>query len=58
MRTLYKIDTYQQTYFVIDDMQQLLDFANTDFAPLYEHLRQQPTIGAKELLPGEQLIRV
>ena len=57
MRTLYKIDTYQQTYFVIDDMQQLLDFANTDFAPLYEQLRQQPTIGAKELLPGEQLIR-
>ena len=56
MRTLYKIDTYQQSYFVIDDMQQLLDFASTDFAPLYEQLRQLPTIAAKELLPGEQLI--
>ncbi|QXZ09286.1 phenylalanine 4-monooxygenase [Comamonas sp. Y33R10-2] len=54
MRTLYKIDTYQQTYFVIDDMQQLLDLANTEFAPLYEQLSRQPTIGAKELLPGEQ----
>jgi phenylalanine-4-hydroxylase len=56
MRTLYKIDTYQQTYFVIDNMQQLLDLANTDFAPLYEQLGQLPTIGAKELLPGEQLL--
>ena len=56
MRTLYKIDTYQQTYFVIDNMQQLLDLANTDFAPLYEQLGQLPAIGAKELLPGEQLL--
>ncbi|MEG1736450.1 MAG: phenylalanine 4-monooxygenase, partial [Comamonas sp.] len=54
MRTLYKIDTYQQTYFVIDDMQQLLALANTEFAPLYEQLRQQPTVGARELLAGEQ----
>lgn len=56
MRTLYKIDTYQQTYFVIDDMPHLLNLADTDFAPLYEQLRQLPNIGAKELLPGEQLI--
>ena len=56
MRTRYKIDTYQQTYFVIDDMQQLLSLANTEFAPLYEQLRQQPTVGAKELLTGEQLL--
>ena len=53
MRTRYKIDTYQQTYFVIDSMQQLLDFAATDFAPLYEKLREQPTIAADVLLPGE-----
>ena len=53
MRTRYKIDTYQQTYFVIDSMQQLLDFAATDFAPLYEQLRDQPTIAADALLPGE-----
>ena len=53
MRMRYKIDTYQQTYFVIDSMQQLLDFAATDFAPLYEKLREQPTIAANALLPGE-----
>ena len=56
MRTRYKIDTYQQTYFVIDDMQQLLDFAATDFAPLYAQLRDQPTIAANELLPGEAVL--
>jgi len=53
MRTLYRIDDYQQTYFVIDSMQQLLDFATTDFAPLYAALRQLPTIEAQQLLPGE-----
>ena len=53
MRTLYKIDTYQQSYFVIDNMQQLLDMATTDFAPLYSQLQQLPTIEANELLPGE-----
>ena len=58
MRTRYKIDTYQQTYFVIDDMQQLLNFAATDFAPLYAQLRDQPTIAANELLPGEAVLPV
>ena len=53
MRTRYKIDTYQQTYFVIDDMQQLLDFAATDFAPLYAQLQDQPTVAANALLAGE-----
>ena len=53
MRTLYRIDDYQATYFVIDDMQQLLDFATTDFAPLYAALRHAPTIAADARLPGE-----
>ena len=56
MRTLYKIDTYQQTYFVLDNMQQLLDFASQDFAPLYEQVAQLGTLPAKALLPGESNI--
>jgi len=39
MRTRYKIDSYQQTYFVIDDFQQLFDLTAPDFTPLYEQLR-------------------
>jgi predicted nucleotidyltransferase len=39
MRTRYKIDTYQQTYFVIDSFEQLFDMTAPDFAPMYERLR-------------------
>ena len=56
MRTLYKIDTYQQTYFVLDDMQQLLNFASQDFAPLYQQTAQLGTVAANALLPGETSI--
>lgn len=56
MCTRYRIDSYQQTYFVIDNLQQLLDFANTDFAPLYTDLSTQPAIDAGILLPGEPSI--
>ena len=39
MRTDYRIDDFQQTYFVIDSYQDLLDRTqNTDFGPLYERL--------------------
>ena len=53
MRTLYKIDTYQHTYFVIDELQQLFDLTAADFEPLYRKLRHQPTIAADALEPGE-----
>jgi len=46
MRTRYKIDTYQQTYFVIDSFQQLFDLTAQDFAPLYEALQDQPEFAA------------
>ena len=38
MRTAYNIDTYQQTYFVIDSFQQLFDMTAPDFTPLYAQL--------------------
>jgi phenylalanine-4-hydroxylase len=39
MRTRYKIDSYQQTYFVIDSFQQLFDMTAPDFAPVYERVK-------------------
>ena len=48
MRTRYKIDTYQQTYFVIDSFQQLFDMTAADFAPIYERLRGLPEFAADE----------
>ncbi|MGB4115178.1 MAG: phenylalanine 4-monooxygenase [Polaromonas sp.] len=39
MRTRYNIDSYQQTYFVIDSFEQLFDMTAPDFTPLYAQLR-------------------
>ena len=39
MQTRYKIDTFQETYFVIRDFRQLFDATAPDFAPYYEQLR-------------------
>lgn len=40
MTTDYRIDDFQQTYFVIDSYDQLFDATvNTDFAPLYDQMK-------------------
>jgi len=54
MRTQYKIDSYQETYFVIRDFQQLFDDTAPDFTALYEQLKAQDALPANTLLPGEQ----
>ena len=53
MRTRYKIDSYQQTYFVIDDFQQLFDMTAPDFAPLYEQVKAMPELPADARLQGD-----
>lgn len=53
MRTDYRIDAFQDTYFVLRDFRQLLDDTAPDFTPLYTRLRQAPTIAPGVLLPGE-----
>jgi len=54
MRTLYKIDSYQETYFVIRDFQQLFDDTAPDFTALYAQLKAQDALPANTLLSGEQ----
>lgn len=53
MRTLYKIDSYQETYFVIRSFQQLFDDTAPDFAPLYARLQTLAPLAANSLLPDE-----
>ncbi|MFN7153146.1 MAG: phenylalanine 4-monooxygenase [Acidovorax sp.] len=48
MRTKYKIDTYQQTYFLIDSFEQLFEMTAADFAPIYERLQGLPEFAADE----------
>ncbi|MBB3212530.1 phenylalanine-4-hydroxylase [Herbaspirillum sp. Sphag1AN] len=53
MRTLYKIDSYQETYFVIRDFEQLFEDTHPDFTPLYAHLNTLEALPANSLLAGE-----
>nr|WP_315482591.1 phenylalanine 4-monooxygenase [uncultured Undibacterium sp.] len=53
LRTLYKIDSYQETYFVIDSYQQLFDGTAPDFTPIYEKLKGMDVLPANTLLEGE-----
>ena len=42
----HKIDTFQQTYFVIDSFQELFDKTAPDFTPVYERIGALPDIAA------------
>ena len=50
MRTRYRIDTYQKTYFVIDSYEQLMEATRPDFTPIYARLAQQESIPAGSVL--------
>ena len=56
MRTRYRIDDFQETYFVIDDLEQLLELARIDFAPLYARLDGQAELCPGELLPEDGIL--
>lgn len=54
MRTPYKIDDYQQTYFVIDSYEDLLrQTLDTDFAPLYAELEACEDLTIDAILPTD-----
>jgi phenylalanine-4-hydroxylase len=53
MRTRYRIDTYQKTYFVIDSFEQLMDATRPDFAPIYARLAAQDSVPAGAVLDGD-----
>lgn len=50
MRTQYRIDDFQESYFVIRDLNELLELAQIDFAPLYQRIASH-----SELQPGDVL---
>jgi phenylalanine-4-hydroxylase len=54
MRTDYRIDDFQQNYFVIPSFDELLRVTvETDFAPLYEELVSMSDIAVATLLPED-----
>jgi len=57
MRTDYRIDDFQQNYFVIPSYDALLRATvETDFAPLYGKILGQPDIPIAEILAGDEVI--
>ena len=55
MRTRYKIDTFQQSYFVIEDFGQLFRETAPDFTRLYQEISGEPHLPANALLPVDRV---
>lgn len=55
MRTRYRIDTYQKTYFVIDSFEQLMEATRPDFTPIYARLAAQESIAAGTVLDTDRV---
>ena len=54
MRSKYRIDSYQASYFVIDSFDQLFAATAPDFTPVYREVRELATIDAGVVLAGER----
>lgn len=57
MRTRYRIDTYQKTYFVIDSFEQLMNATHPDFTPIYQRVAALPALPAGEVLDSDIVIQ-
>lgn len=55
MRTEYRYDKLQESYFVIDSLEQLMDATRPDFAPIYDELRALTPIEPYTVQPGDKL---
>ena len=55
MRTRYRIDTFQKTYFVIDSYEQLMEATRPDFTPIYERLGKVESFPAGSVQPGDRV---
>ncbi len=56
MRTRYRIDDFQETYFVLGDLDELLELARIDFAALYERVQGQTDYLPGAVLPSDQVL--
>ena len=58
MQSNYKIDTFQETYFVIDSFQQLFDATAPDFTPHYAELKGREDIAANGVIAQDELVKL
>lgn len=56
METDYRIDDFQQTYFVIDNFEELFSATQQDFGPLYNRLQDSETVHpVVDILPDDKV---
>ena len=55
MRTRYRIDTFQKTYFVIENFNQLFEATCPDFTPYYAELAALPALPASSVLDTDRV---
>lgn len=58
LRTNYKIDDFQQVYFVIDDFRQLFDETLQDFGPIYDALDTMSDLMPPDILQDDNVINI
>ena len=54
MQTRYRIDNFQQLYFVIGDFQELFDATRPDFAPIYREIATLPDLDPTTLVDQDR----
>ena len=56
MRTDYRIDDFQETYFVIRSFDELFAETYKDFAALYARLKEGPVHRPSDIAPGDVVL--
>ncbi len=57
MRTRYRIDSFQKTYFVIDSYEQLIDATGPDFTPIYARLAELGSLPAGAVQASDAVLQ-
>jgi phenylalanine-4-hydroxylase len=58
MHTDYRIDSFQQSYFVIDDFAELFDAMQQPFAQVYDTVKALPLIPANAVLDSDTVLQI
>ena len=56
MRTRYRIDDFQESYFVIRGFEELFEATRPDFTPYYRELERLPDVEPGEVLPTDRVL--
>ena len=57
MRTQYRIDDFQEVYFVLESLDELLELAQIDFVPVYRRMGGLAELQPGDVLASDRLIR-